>query len=262
MVVNRRVRDGTATSAEEAAWRRWMRLVPGSSSSSRKKKKKKRKRKLPKSSSGVRLRRCGQRFCSRSSVSGAQCSLLLTTGPRCSTSWPVRNRSTATCSSCARLVFLAISNLALCFLPCLQARDARHHGRRGPRDSYVEVHRCSSWTRSLIFLLVCYEWRHDPDSAENCLAIPQVQLIITVVVFPFRCAVAVPHGPLRQQIIEIPLLLVFGGRCPCLQVHFTVVVQRQISWSRLYVGPFSSPEHGGRCPCCAGRACHTCCCQR
>ena len=34
LVVNRRVRDGSATPAEEAAWRRWMGLVPGSSSSS------------------------------------------------------------------------------------------------------------------------------------------------------------------------------------------------------------------------------------
>ena len=93
--------------------------IPSSASSSSKRKRKKRsKRKLPKSSSGVRLRRCGQGFRSRSSFSGAQCSLLLTTGPRCSTSWPVRNRSTVTCSSCARLVFLAISHLALCFLPC------------------------------------------------------------------------------------------------------------------------------------------------
>ena len=31
LVVNRRVRDGAATPAEEAAWRRWMGLVPGSS---------------------------------------------------------------------------------------------------------------------------------------------------------------------------------------------------------------------------------------
>ena len=202
---------------------------PSSASSSKRKRKKRSKRKLPKSSSGVRIRRCGQGFCSRSSFSGAQCSRLLTTGPRCSTSWPVLNRRTVMCSSCARLVFLAFLHLALCFLPCLQARDARHHGRygpggffrhvqglvcwyltmsfalcsswlsqaqdarhhgrHGPQDSYVEVHRCSSWTRSLICPLVCYEWRHGPDSADNCLAIPQVQLIITVVVTPFRCAV-------------------------------------------------------------------------
>ena len=69
-------------------------LPSTASSSSKRKRKKRSKRKLPKSSSGVRLRRCGQGFRSRSSFSGAQCSLLLTTGPRCSTSWPVRNRST------------------------------------------------------------------------------------------------------------------------------------------------------------------------
>ena len=91
------------------------------------------------------------------------------------------------CSSMARLVLLVTVHLALCFLPCLQARDARHHGRygpegfvrhvqglvcwvltmslalcsswlsqaqdvrhhgrHGPQDS-VEVHRCSSWARS------------------------------------------------------------------------------------------------------------------
>ena len=112
------------------------------SSSSKRKRKKRSKRKLPKSSSGVRLRRCGQRFRSRSSFSGAQCSLVLTTGPRCSTSWPVRNRSTVTCSSCARLVFLAISHLALCFLPCLQVRDARHHGRYGPEGFFGM---CKAW---------------------------------------------------------------------------------------------------------------------
>ena len=68
---------------------------PSSASSSKRKRKKRRKRKLPKSSSGVRIRRCGQGFRSRALLfSGAQCSLLLTTGPRCSTSWPVRNRST------------------------------------------------------------------------------------------------------------------------------------------------------------------------
>ena len=52
--------------------------------SSKRKRKKRSKRKLPKSSSGVRIRRCGQGFRSRSSFSGAQCSLLLTTGSRCS----------------------------------------------------------------------------------------------------------------------------------------------------------------------------------
>ena len=68
-----------------------------------------------------------------------------------------------------------------------------------------------------------------------------------------------------QQIIEFPLSIVFGGRYPCLQVEqvlccclfedsrdptvqlvvIPVVVQRQIPWSRLSVGPFSSSEHDG-----------------
>ena len=77
-------------------------------------------------------------------------------------------------------------SLALCSSWLSQAQDARHHGRHGPQDSHVEVHRCSSWTRSLTCPLVCCEWRHGPDSAENCLAIPQVQLLDDVVV-PVVC---------------------------------------------------------------------------
>ena len=77
----------------------------------------------------------------------------------------------------ARLVLLVTMHLVLCFLPCRQARDARHHGwygpgglvgfdvvpravfllvsqapdarhhgRHGPQGS-VEVHRCCSWTK-------------------------------------------------------------------------------------------------------------------
>ena len=71
-------------------------------------------------------------------------------------------------------------SLALCSSWLSQAHDVRHQGRHGPQDS-VEVHRCSSWARSLTCPLVCYEWRHGPNSAENCWAIPQVQLIITVI---------------------------------------------------------------------------------
>ena len=54
LVINRRVRDGAATPAEEAAWRRWMGIAPGSSSSTsgkRRKRKKRRKRRTPRTSS-------------------------------------------------------------------------------------------------------------------------------------------------------------------------------------------------------------------
>ena len=100
-------------------------------------------------------------------------------GPRCSASWPVWTRRI--CSACARLGLLGFYDVPRAVLLLLsQAQDARHHGRHGPQDS-VEVHRCSSWTRSSTCPLVCYEWRHGPDSAENCLAVPQVLLIITVI---------------------------------------------------------------------------------
>ena len=62
----------------------------------------------------------------------------------------------------ARLVLLVTMHLVLCFFPCRQAPDARHHGRLGPQDS-VEAHRCSSWTR-FFSMPVGYECL-GPDSA-------------------------------------------------------------------------------------------------
>ena len=53
LAINRRVRDGTATPAEEAAWRRWMGLErggPSSSSSGNRRKRKKRRRRTTKRS--------------------------------------------------------------------------------------------------------------------------------------------------------------------------------------------------------------------
>ena len=109
--------DLPLTEAGWAAWRQWMGLVP-SSSGRRRKRKKRRKGRLPR---GVWIRRCGQGFHSRSSVSGActmlftqfplvvgrpemlgimagtyqkdSCALLMS-GPRCSASWPVWIRRT------------------------------------------------------------------------------------------------------------------------------------------------------------------------
>ena len=111
--LNRRVQvDLPLSAAERSAWRQWIVAYAASSSSSagkRRKRKKRSKRKLPKFPSGVRIRRCGQGFRSRSSFSGAQCSLLLTTGPRCSTSWPVWTRRI--CSACARLGLLGFDDV-------------------------------------------------------------------------------------------------------------------------------------------------------
>ena len=112
--------DLPLTEAERAAWRRWMGLVPSSSSSGRRRKKKKRrKRRLPR---GVRIRLCGQKSRSRSSLSGAQCSLWSSTGLRCPASWLVCTKWTAPRSSsflavaCAMLVWLVTIHLALCYL--------------------------------------------------------------------------------------------------------------------------------------------------
>ena len=160
-------------------------LLTAPSKRKKQKKKKKRKRKLPKSSSCLRIRRCGQGFRSRSSLSGAQCSFTLSSGPRCFASWPVCTKRAVTrwagfclsrCSSrcvpsCCRLqardawhhgrfgpevqlrrhwwhawlVLLVTLHLALCFLPCLQARVARHHGRYGPEGFYRHVQGLVCW---------------------------------------------------------------------------------------------------------------------
>ena len=164
----------------------------------------------------------------------------LSSGPSCSASWQVWTRRIFRHVQGLVCWYLTMS-FALCSSWLSQAQDARHHGRHGPQDSYVEVHRCSSWTRSSTCPLVCYEWRHGPDSAENCLAIPQVQLIITVVDIFFVTQRQFSLVQIIQLTIEISLSFVFGGRCPSLQVLFSVVVLRQILWSRLFVGPFSSP---------------------
>ena len=156
----------------------------------------------------------------------ALCSCSLSSGPRCSASWPVRPRGTV-----FSLVLLFL-HLTLCSFLCLQARDARHHGRAGQEGQLCGMHQagiagalhlvmclslvgrpmmlgimagmnqtdtlalfvdnggftgydtpraCSCWFvgRPVMFgimaglcPLVCCEWRHGPDSAENCLAIP------------------------------------------------------------------------------------------
>ena len=144
------------------------------------------------------------------------------------------------CSGMARLVLLVTVHLVLCFLPCLQARDARHHGRygpegfvrhvqglvcwvltmslalcsswlsqaqdarhdgrHGPQDS-VEVHRCSSWTRSFTCPLVCYEWRHGPDSPDRSHC----------------CCSFMLELQYNDKVVDVPVV-----------VHMPVVVQRQV----------------------------------
>ena len=143
LALNRRVRDDLPlTAAEHAAWRQWMGLASSSTAAGkRRKRKKKRRRKLPKissfrSSRCVRIWRCGQGFRSRSSLSGAQCSVWSSTGLRCSASWPACTRRTSgmcktgfTGYSAPRAVFLVLlSSGPLSAGPPL----GLHHGRHGP----------------------------------------------------------------------------------------------------------------------------------
>ena len=148
-----------------------------SSSGKRRKKKKRRKRKLPKSSSGVLVRRCGQGFRSRSSLSGA----------------------------------LGFS------LPCSswmsQAQDAPHHGRCGPEGQLVRsglvfpgddapravplrFHRCSSWTIS--WLVVCNDRCSGPGAALG-----------QVLTCPLLCLTG--EVQTVQKTVELPLLQFFDG---------------------------------------------------
>ena len=55
-------------------------------------------------------------------------------------------------------------HLALCFLPCLQARDARHHGRYGPEgiSRHVQGLVCSYLTMSLA---LCSSWLSQAQDA-------------------------------------------------------------------------------------------------
>ena len=48
------------------------------------------------------------------------------------------------CSGMARLVLLMTVHFVLCFLPSLQARDARHHGQYGQEVWFAGFFRCSS----------------------------------------------------------------------------------------------------------------------
>ena len=79
----------------------------------------------------------------------------------------------------------------------------------------------------------------------------------------FRYAEAVPLGPDYSAdyrdftVVRIWWSMsLFAGSFPRRRAEADSMVQ---TVRRTF---FFLSEHGGRCPCCAGRACHTCCCQR
>ena len=207
------------------------------SSSSKRKRKKSRKRRTPRTSSlpGRARRRQRQWFACSAGFTGDDVPRVMFPY---GVVWSTMLRIMAgmvqkdSCSGMARLVLLMTVHFVLCFLPSLQARDARHHGRYGPGGhvcSWVVslwfagffrcpsrcaplvvpgprcpsswlawttgqygAHRCISWTRFSTCPLLCHVWCLGPDSA--VLAVPQLQFI-TVVATPCCYAEADPHGP-------------------------------------------------------------------
>ena len=156
-------------------------------------------------------------------MSLALCSLLASPSPGCFASWQVWSRRTAAAVWQGWYCWVTVY-LVLCFLPCLQARDAWHHGQYGPGGFFRHVQglvcwylsmspravlllvvsgpRCPSswlaWTTGQFgasqvqFLdkvfympVVCHVWCHGPDSAVHCLAVPEVQFITRRSTLPF-----------------------------------------------------------------------------
>ena len=151
-------------------------------------------------------------------------------------------------SGMARLVLLVTVHLVLCFLPCLQARDARHHGRYGPGGLV-----CWYLTMSLALCSSCClrpkmpvimagmdhrtVWRFTGAvlgqgflHARCCAMCGVLVQTVHYTVWRFRSCSSSRSSTLPfdaqwqfsmvqtfQLIIEIPQF-VFGGRCPCLQV--------------------------------------------
>ena len=172
------------------------------SSAPKRTRKKRRKKKAPR---GVRIRRCGQRFCSRSSLSGARMmpftlSSLRGAGPRCAASGLICSRRTVGHSSsflavaCARLVLLVFMLLVSCFMAGMDQKNSyvvlSCHGAEavsyGPDCSadfpqlqfiarwlmssscfYCRFHRCSSWRSWLTCPFVC-NVRCWPCLCSNC----------------------------------------------------------------------------------------------
>ena len=118
-------------------------------------------------------------------------------------------------------------------LPSCQAHDAPHHGRYGSR---VQLCRCC----------LVGNWRFRSCSSSqvvDCSFVLQRQLSMVP-----HCRKTIEISQLLYTVIDVPV------------VQSSRIFPRRgavaVSWSRLFVGPFSSTVavHDGRCPCCAGRA--------
>ena len=211
---------------------------PSSASSSKRKRKKRRKRRTPRTSSlpGRARRRQRQWFaCSAGFTGNDVPRVMIPSG----VVWPKMLRIMAgmvqkdSCSGMARLVLLMTVHFVLCFLPSLQARDARHHGRYGPEGLVF-------WFFSMLLALcslLCLKaqdarlhGRHGPqDSLELTVHFLDKVLYMPVVVL------RVGYWS-RQCSIGGSAVAVHQGRFPVdtqRQLPMVLAVQMTISFSQL-----------------------------
>ena len=108
----------------------------------------------------------------------------------------------------------------------------------------------------------CYDGRAVSPVAEKTAVIPQLQFI-TVVDIYFVAQRQFPLVQTTQLTIEIFTVV----RIWWVDVPVCRFISRRGAEAESLVQTvrrtfFFPSEHGGRCPRCAGRACHTCCCQQ
>ena len=162
------------------------------SSAPKRTRKKKRKKKAPR---GVRIRRCGQGFCSRSSLSRARMmpftlSSLLGAGPRCAASWLICSRRTVARSS--SFLAVAVQVMFPSVVAWLKMLDIM--AGMDQKNSYV--------------VLSCHGAEavsHGPDcSADPCDSGVTVRCQVVDVLFVL--VLQVPQVQFLEKVVDVPVV--------------------------------------------------------
>ena len=200
------------------------------SSSSKRKRKKRRKRRMPRTSSlpGRARRRLRQWFaCSAGFTGDGVPRVMFPSGvvrPKmlCIMAGMVQKDS---CSGIARLVLLMTVHLVLCFLPSLQARDARHHGQHGPEGLVC-------WFLVKVFYVPVVVLRVVSWSSRSCSSSRSSLPVDTQRQIPMVLAVQMTISIPQLQLIDnsADVLVVHVGQVPQVQVVFLTFVPS--SWCR------------------------------
>ena len=115
----------------------------------------------------------------------------------------------------------------------MQFIDGRRHSLRyAEADSHGSA--CLADQRD--FAVAVRAWWSMPLVCSRAGSCPELQFIIVVVYTPV-VALSLSHGPDCSLDLGFPSCS-HGSRRPCLQVeqvHFPVVAQRQVPWSKLFV---------------------------